>query len=46
MPYSHTVITLSIGTDRLFENSVDPDQMPQNAASDQVLHCLPYIAIF
>ena len=24
-------------------NSVDPDQMPQNAASDQGLHCLPYI---
>ena len=21
-------------------NSADPDQMPQNAASDQVLHCL------
>ena len=21
-------------------NSVDPDQMPQNVASDQVLHCL------
>ena len=23
-------------------NSVDPDQMPQNAASDQGLHCLPH----
>ena len=22
-------------------NSVDPDQMPQNASSDQGLHCLP-----
>ena len=22
-------------------NSVDPDQTPQNAASDQGLHCLP-----
>ena len=22
-------------------NSVDPDQMPQNAASDLGLHCLP-----
>ena len=22
-------------------NSVDPDQTPQNAASDLVLHCLP-----
>ena len=33
----NTVITLSIET-----NSVDPDQTPQNAASDQSLHCLPY----
>ena len=24
-------------------NSVDPDQMPQNVASDLGLHCLPYI---
>ena len=24
-------------------NIVDPDQMPQNAASDQGLHCLPYM---
>ena len=24
-------------------NGVDPDQMPQNAASDQGLHCLPLI---
>ena len=24
-------------------NSVDPDQMPQNAESDQGLHCLPLI---
>ena len=24
-------------------NSVDPDQMPQNAASEQGLHCLPLI---
>ena len=32
-----TVITLSIGT-----NSVNRDQMPQYAASDQGLHCLPY----
>ena len=23
-----------------FANSVDPDQMPQNVASDQDLHCL------
>ena len=40
-----TVITLSTGTDRAkaFANSVDPDQMPQNVASDQGLHFLPYI---
>ena len=25
----------------LFANSGDPDQMPQNAASDMGLHCLP-----
>ena len=24
-------------------NKVDPDQMPQNAAYDQGLHCLPLI---
>ena len=27
----------------VFVNSVDPDQMPQNVASDQSLHCLLYI---
>ena len=27
-------------------NSVDPDQMPQNVASDQGLHCLPLIQHF
>ena len=26
-----------------FANCVDPDQTPQNAASDQGLHSLPYI---
>ena len=26
---------------KLFTNSVDPDEMPQNAASDLGLHCLP-----
>ena len=25
----------------MLANSVDPDQMPHNAASDQGLHCLP-----
>ena len=29
-----------------FTNSVDPDQMPQDAASDQDLHCLSYIQQF
>ena len=28
------------GTFGTFANSADPDQMPQNAASDQGLHCL------
>ena len=27
-------------------NSVDPDQTPQNAASNQGLHCLPLIQQF
>ena len=27
-------------------NSVDPDEMPQNAASHQGLHCLPLIQQF
>ena len=26
-----------------FANSVDPDQTPHSVASDQLLHCLPYI---
>ena len=38
-----TVITLSTGTDRPFKNSADPDQMLQNAASDQGLQCLTCI---
>ena len=38
----NTLITQSNGTD-VFANSVDPDQMPQNVASDQGLHCLPCI---
>ena len=33
---SNTIITLSIGTDRPLQNSVDPDQMSQRGASDQV----------
>ena len=27
-------------------NSLDPDQTPQNAASDQGLHCLPLTQLF
>ena len=42
MTSSDTIITLNIGRDA-FVNNVDPDQTPQNAASDQGLHCLPYI---
>ena len=34
------------GTDRAFASCVDPDQMPQNTASDQGLHCLPYIQLY
>ena len=37
----NTVFTLSIQTDMF--NSVDPDQAPQNAASDQGLHCFSLI---
>ena len=33
----HIVMKLSIGTDRHVQ-TVDPDQTPQNAASDQGLH--------
>ena len=35
------VFTLSIQPDIPWANSVDPDQMQQNVASDQGLHCLP-----
>ena len=34
---ANTIIILNIGT-----NSVDPDQTPRSAASDQGLHCLPF----
>ena len=44
MEFSGTVITLSIGTDRPLQTVyIDPDQMPQKAASDQGQHGLPYI---
>ena len=35
-----TVLTLRIRADRPEQNSLDPDQTPQKAASDQGLHCL------
>ena len=38
-----TVTTLRIWTEKAFANNVDPEQTPQNAASDQGLHSLPYI---
>ena len=38
----NTVKPLSIGTDRP-KQTVDPDQMPHNAASDLGLQCLPLI---
>ena len=28
---------------QVWANSVNPDQMPQNVASDQGLHCLPLV---
>ena len=37
-----TVITLFIGTE-MPEQAVDPNQAPQNAASDQSHQCLPLI---
>ena len=37
------VIIPSIGDRQIFANSVDPDQMMQNEAYDQGLHCLTYI---
>ena len=39
-------LALIIGTDRLEKTNVDPDQMPQNIASDQDLHCLLRIQQF
>ena len=34
-------------SDRLaWANSIDPDQMPKNVASDQGLYCLPHIQHF
>ena len=38
-----TVITLKYSDRKACANSVDPDQMPEILAPDQVLHCLPLI---
>ena len=35
-----TLIVQSIATDRPVQLWIDPDQMPQNAASDKGLYCL------
>ena len=41
-----TVFIYTMFSDRqAWANSVDADQMPQNVASDQGLHCLPLIII-
>ena len=41
----HTPIYGMYSNRQAWENSVDPDEMPQNAAS-QGLHCLPLILQF
>ena len=35
------IVTMSVGIPVVNANSVDPDQMPPNAASDLGLHSLP-----
>ena len=39
--FDQTVLTLRFLDRQALANRVDPDQTPQNAASDQGLHCLP-----
>ena len=39
-------IYLMYSDKQAWANSVDPDEMPQNAASHQALHCLPFIQQF
>ena len=41
-----TVFTTKLSVRRARANSVDPDQMPQNVASDQGLCCWPIIQQF
>ena len=40
------VLTVRIREKKAWANSVDPVQTPQNAASDQGIHCLPLIQQF
>ena len=42
----NTVFILKYSDRQAWANSVDPDQTPQNAASDQGLHCLKIIQQF
>ena len=35
-----------VSTKGTLANSGDPDQMPQNAASDQGLHCLHLVRVY
>ena len=35
------IVTIFVAISELIANSVDPDQTPRSAASDQGLHCLP-----
>ena len=45
--FDNSYRTYSSYSDRqTLANSIDPDQTPQNAASDQGLHCLPVIQQF
>ena len=37
----HNVRICLVNTVLVLTNSVDPDQTPRSAASDQGLHCLP-----
>ena len=40
------IYTVHVFTPRVWAKNVDPDQMPQNVTSDQILYCLPLIQKF
>ena len=42
LPMHDTIFTLKYSDRLALGNSADPDQMLQNAASDQGLHCLVF----